>query len=78
MNKLLAGTIRTLNGLIAVLLVISGGATAAALGGRGLSILGGLILGFLVAVLICGVLAILIEIRSELIKIRMSISKTSE
>jgi hypothetical protein len=74
MNKLLAGAVRFLNGLLALLFVAGGTLVGAEYGGRvggqesGMIV--GFIAGFAVALVVCGFLALFIEMRSELIKIR--------
>jgi hypothetical protein len=81
MNKLLAEAVRFLNGFIALLFVLVGAiggraGVAAATGGSadGGMILGA-ILGFIAAVLVCGVLATFIEIRNELVAIRSALQR---
>ena len=63
MNKFLASSIAVFNQLLAVVLVFIG----MILGND--SVLGG-VLGFIAAIVICGALALLIDIRNELIHIR--------
>jgi membrane associated rhomboid family serine protease len=71
MNKVLAAAIRFLNGVIAIILVIVGAVVGAAFPqGSPIYALIGAIVGFVVALLACGLLALFIEIRTELIKIR--------
>jgi len=82
MNKVLAATIRFLNGFLALFLIVMGGAL-----GKQYSLMIGLhastgaiigvIGGFVVAVVICGFLALFIEMRSELIRIREVLEKTT-
>lgn len=83
MNKLLADAIGALNGVLAIGLVLAGGvigAGAGALGGRDFSsagfLVGGL-MGALVAVLVCGGLALLISIRDELRTMRLALAGTA-
>jgi hypothetical protein len=71
MNKVLAGAIRFLNGFIAIILVIVGAVVGATFPqGSPTYALIGAIVGFVIALLACGLLALFIEIRTELIKIR--------
>jgi hypothetical protein len=69
MNKLLADGIGTLNGILAVAIVLVLALSGAAAGGA-LGFILGAISGALVAVLVCGGLALLIAIRDELTAIR--------
>ena len=79
MNKILAGTIRFLNGLFAFVLVAGGTAIGAeyggVLGGEAAGAFVGFLGGLVIALIICGFLALFIEIRSELIKIRGILEK---
>jgi hypothetical protein len=76
MNKLLAGAIRFLNGFFAVLFVIVGAVAGATFPqGSPTHALIGAIVGFVVALLACGLLALFIEIRTELIRIREALEK---
>ena len=87
MNKVLAATIRFLNGFLALFLILMGGALGRqyslmmGLHGNGLDASTGAIIGviggFVVAVVICGFLALFIEMRSELIRIREVLEKTT-
>jgi drug/metabolite transporter (DMT)-like permease len=83
MNKLLAGAIRFLNGFVAVIFVIVGFVVGNVFsdrfsdvppGAASLTILGA-VMGFMVAVIACGLLALFIEMRTELIKIREILEK---
>jgi hypothetical protein len=83
MNKLLAGAIRFLNGFVAVIFVIVGFVVGNVFsdrfsdvppGAARLTILGA-VMGFMVAVIACGLLALFIEMRTELIKIREILEK---
>jgi len=73
MNKFLADCVGVLNGLVAV--VIIGACTIADLiadrstVGGGYFIVG-ILVGLVVATLVCGVLALLVDIRNELVRIR--------
>ena len=79
MNKLLAALIRFLNGLLAFVLMAGGAAVGAeyggALGGEAAGAFVGFLGGLVIALIICGILALFIEIRSELIKIRGILEK---
>jgi hypothetical protein len=79
MNRLLAETVGVLNGLLAIVLIIIGMVVGAAstdfqrIGIAG-ALLGGVI-GFAVALFSCGLLALFIEMRSELIRIRTAVER---
>ena len=79
MNKFLAGTIRFLNGLLAFVLIVGGASIGAGygmvLGGEAAGAFVGFLGGLVIALIICGFLALFIEIRSELIKIRGILEK---
>ena len=77
MNSLLANTIGVFNGLLALLFVIAG----ALIGQSQLEDMGlivGLVVGFILAVVVCGILAIFISMRDELIEIRKLLNKISK
>jgi hypothetical protein len=82
MNKLLAESVRFLNGLIALLLILMGalagrvGAAGTTTGSAEAGMIVGAVLGFVVAVVVCGVLATFIEIRNELVAIRTALQRT--
>ena len=88
MNKILAATIRFLNGFLALFIIaacaIAGKQYGAVMGlhGNGLDattgLVAGLFVGFVAAVVVCGFLALFIEMRSELIKIREILEHTSK
>jgi len=90
MNKVLAAMIRGLNGLLALVIVAVGaivgsqyGATVGAQHGADQQqffggLVAGLLVGSLAALAICGVLALFVEMRSELIKIRMLLETTRD
>ena len=88
MNKVLAATIRFLNGFLAIFIIaacaIAGRQYGAVMGlhGNGLDattgLVVGLVVGFVAAVVVCGFLALFIEMRSELIKIREVLEHTSK
>ena len=66
MNKFLASSIAFVNQLLAVVLIVIGSLAGAA---DNWGIVGGF-LGFIVAVIVCGTLALLVDIRDELTTIR--------
>jgi hypothetical protein len=72
----LAGTIRALNGILPIILIVIGVIAGAVShgGSPGYVVVGGII-GIAVALLACGLLALFIEIRSELIKIREALER---
>jgi len=80
MNKALAATIRFLNAALALLIIIGCAAAGTTISSYlqtlgvnvsvGSATLIGLFFGFIIATALCGILAIFIEIRSELILIR--------
>jgi hypothetical protein len=82
MNRFLASSIGYLNGLLAVIIILAGGfgarsmaLSAGAVDAAGAALIGGLLLGLVVAVLLCGVLAIFVDIRREVVAIRELLSK---
>ncbi len=75
MNRLLAGTVRFLNGLLGIILVIAGAVVGTAFSHAFGFVLGGL-LGLILAAIVCGFLALVIEIRSELVRIREALERT--
>ena len=77
MNSLLANTIGLLNGLLALFFIIAGALIGQSqLEGMGLIV--GLVVGFILAVVVCGILAIFISMRDELIEIRKLLNKISK
>ena len=75
MNKMLAGGLAAMNAFVAIILFAAG-----ALGGYAGAGMFGLFVGLLVAgilaVVVCGVLAIFIEIHAELVLIREALTRT--
>ena len=69
MNKFLASSMAVLNQLLAVVLILSGSILGA---NDNWGVVGGF-LGFIVAVIVCGTLALLVDIRDELTTIRKEI-----
>ena len=88
MNKVLAATIRFLNGFLALFIIaacaIAGRQYGAVMGlhGNGLDatmgLVVGLVVGFVAAVVVCGFLALFIEMRSELIRIRELLAREAK
>ena len=88
MNKILAATIRFLNGFLALFIIatcaIAGRQYGAVMGlhGNGLDatmgLVVGLVVGFVAAVVVCGFLALFIEMRSELIRIRELLARDAK
>ena len=76
MNKFLARIVGFLNGLLALLIILSGAAIGAdQVGGGSAGLFLALIVGIVAAGVVCGLLAIFIEIRSELVKIRIALTE---
>ena len=76
MNRFLAGAVGVLNGAIAIILIVAGGVV----GGATNNIFGfvlGITAGFIVALIACGLLALVIDMHSELTKIRMALERTA-
>ena len=88
MNKILAATIRFLNGFLALFII-----AACAIAGRQYGVMmrlhgdgldattglvAGLFVGFVAAVVVCGFLALFIEMRSELIRIRELLAREAK
>jgi hypothetical protein len=65
MNRALADAVGFLNGFLAIVLVVAGALTGAALGGAGWAVLG-FFVGNLVAIIVCGFVAVAIDIRNTL------------
>jgi uncharacterized membrane protein YczE len=75
-NKLLAGTVRFLNGVFAISFVVIGAIIGGTKGDPGYIIIGAAI-GFIVAAFVCGILALVIDMRNELVKIREALEQRS-
>jgi len=75
MNRLLAGTVGFLNGLLAIILVVAGAVAGSAYIHVVGFVLGG-ILGLIAAAIVCGFLALVIDIRSELVRIREALEQS--
>ena len=88
MNKVLAATIRFLNGFLALFIIaacaIAGRQYGVMMGlhGNGLDattgLVAGIFVGFVAAVVVCGFLALFIEMRSELIRIRELLAREAK
>ena len=74
MNRLLANIVGFLNGLLAFVFMI-GGALIGHSQFDGMGLVLGLVTGIIFAIIICGVLAIFISMRNELITIRSLLNK---
>jgi len=75
MNKVLASALSFLNGLLAFGLVMGGTIAGAYFyEGRPKGLILGYLAGSFAAVVVCGFLALIIEIRNELVLIRTSLS----
>ena len=77
MNRLLANIVGFLNGLLAFVFMI-GGALIGHSQFDGMGLVLGLVTGIIFAIIICGVLAIFISMRNELITIRSLLNKQSQ
>tara|TARA_B100000676_G_C17509238_1_gene547055 strand:+ start:284 stop:538 length:255 start_codon:yes stop_codon:yes gene_type:complete len=84
MNQLLAKSLGVLNGFIA-LLIISGGALVGSISEGGLAefafgpkVIIGSLIGFLIAVILCGIVALFISIHGELQTIRTKMDDLSQ
>jgi len=76
MNAFLAGIVGFLNGLLALLIILGVAVIGAdQVGGGGVGLFLGLIVGIISAGVVCGLLAIFIEIRRELVKIRIALTE---
>ena len=83
MNKFLASSIGYLNGFLAVAIILMSGfglrnaaqAQGATLEAANGALLFGLLLGLVLAVMLCGVLAVFVEIRREVVAIREAVAK---
>jgi hypothetical protein len=76
MNRLLAGAVRFLNGLLAVLMIAIGLVVGAGISqNSSAGALLGAIIGFAAALMVCGMLALFIEMRTELIRIRTALER---
>lgn len=80
MNRVMAASIGFLNGLIAAIL-IAGGMLVGAISSQGpqvvIGILIGAIIGFIIALIACGILALFIEMRAELVRIREALERSN-
>ncbi len=76
MNRLLSGTVGFLNGLLAIIVVIGGAVVGTAFMHAVVGFVVGGILGLIAAAIICGFLALVIEIRTELVRIREALERS--
>ncbi len=67
MNKFLADALSSVNALIAFLIIFVPGIAAAVATGNPLAFFAGCLVGLILAILICGTLALLLNIRDEII-----------
>jgi hypothetical protein len=78
MNRLLSSIVGFLNGFLALVFLINGASVGNSLndemGGAGIFV--GIIGGFVVAIIFCGVLAVFISMRDELINIKQLLDRT--
>jgi hypothetical protein len=68
LNKWLANSLGGINALLAVGIILSGGVAGSSMGG-GAGFIVGAIFGAVFAVLVCGFLAIILEIRAQLTEV---------
>ncbi|HIE49654.1 MAG TPA: hypothetical protein EYP94_06130 [Gammaproteobacteria bacterium] len=67
MNKFLADALSSVNALIALLIIFGSGYAAGVAGGNPLAFVAGCLVGLILAILICGTLALLLNIRDEIV-----------
>ena len=79
MNSLLASIVGFLNGFLALLFIIGGAIIGISLDYQlnGMGLVLSLVIGAILAIVVCGVLAIFISMRNELIAIRRLLDKQS-
>jgi hypothetical protein len=72
MNTFLANIVGFLNGVLALFFIIGGAVIGYDLNYQleGMGLVFGLVIGFILAIVVCGVLAIFISMRNELTQIR--------
>jgi hypothetical protein len=75
MNRFLANAVGFINALIAIVLILVGTVIGSNQGGGGMVL--GFIGGLLLAIFVCGLLALAIEIRNELVQIRKALTHTN-
>jgi hypothetical protein len=73
-NHFLARAVAVLNGLIAIIL-IGVGAFVGVFSRNPLGLILGVMAGFIAALVLCGILALAIQIHAELIKIRVALER---
>ena len=66
MNKFLSEGLSLINSFLAILITLFGGVFGYSFGGA-IGVLAGLVGGFMVATLVCGILAVFLDIRDELV-----------
>jgi uncharacterized membrane protein len=76
MNRILARAVGLLNGLLAIIIILVGAILGAVSIHNVVGFVVGGILGFIAAVIMCGVIALAIEIDSELIRIRETLERS--
>ena len=74
MNKFLANSLSSVNAFIAVVIIFVPGIAAAVNGGSPLGFIVGCLVGVILAILICGSLALLISIKDELVLANQSLN----
>jgi hypothetical protein len=74
MNKFLANALSSVNAFIAVVIIVLPGIGAALAGGNPLAFIFGCLAGLFLAILICGTLALLINIKDELVLANQSLN----
>jgi hypothetical protein len=67
MNKFLADSLSSVNALIAILIIFVPGIAAGVAAENLLAFIAGCLVGLILAILICGTLALLINIRNEIV-----------
>jgi hypothetical protein len=66
MNKFLSEGLSLINSFLAILITLFGGVFGLSFGGA-IGVLAGLVGGFMVATLVCGIIAVFLDIRDELV-----------
>jgi hypothetical protein len=75
MNRFLANAVGFLNALVAIIIIVVGAVAGAKYGDFYLVI--GAVIGLAAAILICGLLALAVDIRNELVQIRKALTNTA-
>lgn len=68
-NKFLADGLAALNALLALLIVLGGIVAGLAYGGL-VGVVAGVVVGMLIAIIVCGALALVVDIREDLAAVR--------